>query len=563
MTLTDALTIPENTLIETDVCIIGAGAAGITIAREFVNQPHQVCLLESGGLNYEENTQSLAQGENVGVPYFPIKETRARQLGGSTNLWGGWSRPLDEIDFAHRSWMPYSGWPFAKAELDPYYQRAQNFCGLGPFEYDFSDWEEALNQIQRQQFSFAGEDILTYLWQIIPPSHLRFGQAYKADLAQAQNINAIIHANVLNIETNDTAKTVKRLRVATLDGKQFWVQAKVFILAVGGIENPRLLLNSREVQSNGLGNQNDLVGRFFMEHPYLVSGKVLLSNSAPLYTQKNLQIDEVFMGTALGISAAAQEREQTLNFATRLLPIPEEWVDAINRLKCKVQHLIGSEPAQSVYHKSFPSLHEGRRDYGEAPIGEDVLKVATNLDRVGARVYAKLFSKKFYSRQSNFCSMHLIGEQAPNPDSRITLGSERDRFGLNQVKLDWRLSSIDKYTIVRSQELIAEAFERSGAGKYQIELTDDDTTWQSVIGSYHHIGTTRMSSNPQQGVVNEQCQVHGINNLYVTGSSVFPTSGLSNPTLTIIALAIRLADHIKVQIDTSKLAKVLETTSTK
>jgi hypothetical protein len=563
MILTDALTIPENTLIETEVCIVGAGAAGITIAREFINQPYQVCLLESGGLNYEENTQSLAAGENVGVPYFPIKETRARQLGGSTNLWGGWSRPLDEIDFVYRSWMPYSGWPFAKAELDPYYQRAQNFCGLGAFKYDFSDWEEALNEIQRQQLPFTGEDILTCLWQIIPPSHLRFGQVYKSELEQAKNINTIIHANVLKIETNDTAQTVQRLRVATIDGKQFWVQAKVFILAVGGIENPRLLLNSNEVQSNGLGNQYDLVGRFFMEHPYLVSGKVVLSDAAPLYTQKNLQVNEVFVGTALGISAAAQEREQTLNFATRLLPIPEDWVDAINRLKSKVQHLVGAEPAQSVYHKSFPSLHEGRRDYGEAPVSEDVLKVATNLHHVAARVYAKLFSKKFYSRQSNYCSMHLIGEQAPNPDSRIMLSSERDRLGLHQVKLDWRLSPIDKYTIVRSQELIAEAFERSGAGKYQIELKDDDATWRSVIGSYHHIGTTRMSSNPREGVVNEQCQVYGINNLYVTGSSVFPTSGLSNPTLTIIALAIRLADHIKAQLDTSKLTKVLETTSTK
>lgn len=560
--IVDALTVPDNTIIEKDICIVGAGAAGITIARELCNQPYEVCLLESGGFDYEDMTQSLATGENTGIPYFPIKETCARQFGGSTNLWGGWSRPLDEIDFVHRPWMPYSGWPFTKAELEPYYARAQKFCGLGEYEYDFAYWEKLLGQMDREQLPFAGEDILTYLWQIIPPSHLRFGQAYKADLEQANNIQVVLHANVLEIETNDNAQNVKRLRVATIDGKEFQVQAKVFILAVGGIENPRLLLTSNKVQTNGLGNQHDLVGRFFMEHPYLVSGKVALSQAAPLYTQKDLQVNETFMGAALGLSNAVQEREEILNFAARLLPIPEEWVDAINRLRCKIRHLTTPETSQNVYHKSFPSLHEGRRDFGEAPVSEDILKVLTNLHRVAARAYAKFFTKNFYSRQSNFCSTHLIAEQAPNPDSRITLSRERDRFGLNQVQLDWRLSAIDKYTIVRSQELIAAAFERSGAGQYQIELVDDETTWQSVIGSYHHIGTTRMSNNPRQGVVNERCQVHGINNLYVAGSSVFPTSGLSNPTLTIIALAIRIADDVKQQMATHDLTKVLETTST-
>lgn len=162
------------------------------------------------------------------------------------------------------------------------------------------------------------------------------------------------------------------------------------------------------------------------------------------------------------------------------------------------------------------------------------------------------------------CNTHLIGEQAPNPDSRITLSRERDSLGLNRVQLDWRLSPIDKYTIERSQQIIAEEFARSGLGQLQSELTEDDTSWQSVRGSYHHIGTTRMSINPKQGVVNEQCQVHGVSNLYVAGSSVFPTSGLSNPTLTIIALAVRLADHIKEHMDSSAgVTKGLEVTSTK
>lgn len=195
--LINASTLPEDTLIESDICIIGAGAAGITLAREFINQPYQVCLLESGGLDFDEATQALYTGDNTGVPYFPLKEARARYLGGSTNLWGGWSRPMDDIDFEDRPWMPYSGWPFTKAELDPYYERAQKVCNLGPFEYDFDYWEDALTQGERRKLPFLTDRLVTYLWQIIPPTHVRFGEVYRAELEQARNINTYLHASTL------------------------------------------------------------------------------------------------------------------------------------------------------------------------------------------------------------------------------------------------------------------------------------------------------------------------------------------------------------------------------
>ena len=535
--LIDIQELPENTLIESDICIVGAGAAGITLAREFIDQPYQVCVLESGELDFEEATQSLYQGENRGVPYFPLQESRARYLGGSTNLWGGWSRPLDDIDFEDRPWMPYSSWPIPKAELNPYYQRAQKVCGLGPDKYDFADWEDALKELQIHRPPL-GEQIETYVWQIVPPSHLRFGQTYKAELEQANNIKTYLHANVVEIETNDPARSVTRLRVATLEGKKFWVSAKAFILAVGGIENPRLLLASNQVQGNGLGNQHDLVGRFFMEHPYLQSGEIEFSEPPVLYTKKNIKVGEAFLGTALGLSKPIQQQEQLLNFCTRLVTILPDWVEAFNSLKFKLREKKG------IFHEAFPTITEGQRYRGDTSVLEDLSKVITNIDCVAARAYAKLFDKSFQSRQSNLCQTHLIGEQAPNPDSRITLSAERDKLGVNRVQLDWRLSPIDKYTIKRSQEIIAEEFARSGLGKVQIELTNDES-WDSVVGSYHHMGTTRMSSNPSEGVVNQDCRVHGISNLYVAGSSVFPTSGLSNPTLTLIALAIRLADHLK------------------
>ena len=542
--------LPENTLIESDICIVGAGAAGITLAQEFIGQPYQVCLLESGGLDFEEATQSLYQGENLGVSYFPLQESRARYLGGSTNLWAGWSRPFDDIDFEKRPWMPNSGWPIAQAELNPYYQRAQKISGLGSDKYDFVDWEDALKELQLCRLPL-GEQIETYIWQIVPPSHLRFGQAYKAELEQASNIKTYLHANVVEIETNDPARSVTRLRVATLEGKKFWVNAKAFILAVGGIENPRLLLASNQVQSNGLGNQNDLVGRFFMEHPYLKSGEIEFSEPPVLYTKDNIKVSETYLGTALGLSKKVQQEEQILNFCTRLVTVLPDWVEAFNRLKFKLRGKKG------IFHEAFPTITEGQRYRDERSVLEDLSKVIANLDRIAARAYNKLFNKSFYTGQSNLCQLHLIGEQAPNPDSRVKLSSERDRLGVNRVQLDWRLSPIDKYTIERSQQIIAEELARSGLCQLKTELCND-ASWDLVVGSYHHMGTTRMSVNPTQGVVNENCQVHGINNLYVAGSSVFPTSGLSNPTLTLIALAIRLADHLKETManQSTDLAKV-------
>jgi len=557
--LVDALKLPADTLVETDICIIGAGAAGITLARELRDRPEQVCLLESGGLDYEEQAQSLYAGENTGLPYFPLKESRGRYFGGSTNLWGGWSRPMDEIDFEHRPWMPYSGWCFSKAELDPYYERAQIACHLGPFEYDLDYWQEALAQQQRRQLPFSTDRLATYLWQIIPPTHLRFGEAYRAEIEQASNITTYLHANVLEIETNDSAQAVTRLRVASSDGKQFSVAAKVFVLATGGIENPRLLLASNQVQSCGVGNQHDLVGRFFMEHPYLISGKLQPSRQIPLYAGRNCQIDdETFVATALGLSKDVQKREQILNFAARLIPYEEEWVRAIIRLKrVGKPKPVGHEAFPKLQEhkeqrrKYFPTIKEGNK-HVETNLIQDLATAIAHTDRIAAKAYSKLVNKLVKKGSSaklpQLCETHLIGEQAPNPDSRITLSRDRDKLGMNRVQLDWRLSPIDKYTIKRAQQLIAEEFERSGLGKMQIELGDDDASWRSLRGSYHHIGTTRMSNNPREGVVDEHCQVHGIHNLYIAGSSVFPTSGLSNPTLTIVALTIRLADRIKEQM---------------
>jgi choline dehydrogenase-like flavoprotein len=501
--LIDARTIPQGRTIETDVCIIGAGAAGITLAREFRGQPFQVCVLESGGLERDEETQSLYRGEIVGLPYPPLTAARLRFFGGTTNHWGGWCQPLDEIDFESRDWIPHSGWPFRKSHLVPFYERAQCIVQLGPFAYGAEAWETE----GAPQLPFKGGRVMTKMVQFSAPT--RFGQVYRDEIAHAQNIRTYLNANLVEIETSKEARTVTRLRVACLQGSKFWVSAKLFILATGGIENARLLLLSNRVQRSGLGNQNDLVGRFFMDHAGLNAGTVLLSdpNISPalyvhrvrgLHRSSNPPGGQSVMGELM-LSPEVMRAEKVANFSAVL--------ESTSRL--------------------------------EAAKGDGFL---SSLYNVIKNVNRRVFKSPLRLRN--------IIEPIPNPDSRVSLTAERDRFGQNRVQLDWRLSPSDKRTIRRSQEIIGMELGRAGLGRLMVGLDSGDTSWLSSLeqGLGHHMGTTRMHVDPKKGVVDQNCQVHEISNLFIAGSSVFPTYGYAPPTLTIVALALRLADHVKSRL---------------
>ena len=518
----DARTLTENTIIETEVCIVGAGAAGITLAREFIGQPFRVCLLESGGLEFDEDTQSLYEGENVGLPYA-LGAERLRYFGGTTNHWGGYCRPLDEIDFEPRDWIPHSGWPFGKSHLVPFYERAQSICQLGPFVYDVEAWETK----NTPRLPFTGDRVITKIFQLSPPT--RYGKVYRDEIAGAGNISTYLYANVVDIETNSNAQSVTRLRVTTLEGNKFLVSAKLFILAAGGIENPRLLLLSNKVQSDGLGNQHDLVGRFFMQHQELETSQFLPSNPdipAELYSPHMVDKEPVRgrIMAILTLSADTMRREKLVNFTSELQPV---W------------------QVKSKGVASFLHLRKAIRR-GDVPddFWQHLRNVIADIDDIAIAAYRKFFGIPIEGRPMVLLRLVNASETAPNPDSRVTLSTERDRLGKNRVRLDWRLSAIDRRSIRRGYEIIGQEVGRAGLGRLKMTLDDDDSAWD-FWGQAHHMGTTRMHVDPKKGVVNENCQVHGISNLFIAGSSVFPTSSSATPTLTIVALAVRLADQVK------------------
>lgn len=518
----DARTLPNDTVVESDICIIGGGAAGITLAKEFTGKSYRVCILESGGLELDSTTQSLADGKNVGLPYFALTRASTRYLGGNTNRWGSWCTPFDDMDFEHRPWVSYSGWPFTKRELIPYYERAQSVCKLRSLDYyDPTRVVEDIGNPEVQVLPLLGNKIVTKMWQFHLPA-MSFGQAYKSEIERASNIDTYLHATVVDVEANNTVQMVRRVRVASLSGNKFWVASRIFILAMGGIENPRLLLASNKIQSAGLGNQNDLVGRFFMEHPHLYgSGKILFTNPEHypvLYTTESQGRYSAQAG--LCPSRELQEQEKILNYIGCLTPSSDLW-------------------ANTSMSDEF---------------SEHVSAIVNDFGYLANRVVRKLSNKPNYVRPRRMV-LDIItkSEQAPNPDSRITLSREQDRLGVNRAQLDWRLTSLDKRTILRMQQAIGMELGRADLGRLKIELSEDNS-WPVPLseggpfaGGWHQMGTTRMHIDPKRGVVDQNCRVHGISNLYIAGSSVFPTGGFANPTLTLLALTIRLADHLNAK----------------
>jgi choline dehydrogenase-like flavoprotein len=536
----DAHTIEANANIETDLCIVGGGTAGVTLARELIGSPFRISLLESGGREPEAETQSLALGNNVGFPYFPLETARERVFGGSSTRWnipipnnelGVRIRPLDSIDFEQRDWVPFSGWPFRKAELAPYYTRAQKICGVEPSTFDVSDWEDLE---KRPRLPLKGDVVQTILYKFARRDV--FARDYPDEISRANNVTTYLHANVLEIETNKTGNSVLRVRVATLEGKQFALQARYFVIAVGGVETPRLLLLSNRIQTAGLGNEHDLVGRFFMEHPHFWSGIFVLTKpeifrATALYNDIHA-VNGVSILGKLALNESVLRREKLLNQNIQLIPqLLNEPLEDVNYRSA------GAESARALYAATV----RGKKINGW---GEHLRNIILDLDSVALACARKLRRKVAGQQQIPVFYFANMIEQVPNPESRITLGPERDHFGQNRVQLNWKITSQDIRSAVRTQEIIGAEMERAGLGRF-IQHLRDETPPSNTEGGYHHMGTTRMDPNPKHGVVDADCRLHGLHNLFIAGPSVFPTGGYANPVLTIVALTVRLADHIK------------------
>jgi choline dehydrogenase-like flavoprotein len=536
MMFIDARQLNEGAVVEADVAVVGAGAAGISLAREFMGTGRSICLLESGGLEFSSANQSLYTGANVGLPYYPLDVCQLRYLGGSTNAWGGWCRPLDPIDYEQRPWVDHSGWPFAMSELAPYYRRAHEICQLGSDNYDVDHVVAELAHPRATPLPFDPEWLETTIYRFSAPT--RFGQVYREDLKRAENLRCYLHSNVMSIKTDPAARAVTRLHVGTLSGRRFEVAAKHFVLSAGGIENARLLLLSNDVMANGLGNEHDLVGRYFMEHPHTKRSLIVPTRrlGSGLY-------GELFHARAImarmSLPETLQRREGLLNYSANVHAIyyghdSKGWL-ALRKMVLSLSRSRRTDPFIRLppYGRKGLTL---RQLY-------DMLR---QFDRMAIAGVLRLFQPDGFIK--GFV-LESKPEQAPNAQSRVTLDEPRDALGLRRVKLDWRTLPIDRRTAVRGEEIVDAELQRLGIGRMAPLPASEIENWpDNLEGGWHQLGTTRMHADPRQGVVDPNGRVHGLSNLFINGGSVFPTGGAVPPTLTIVALALRLANHLKCKV---------------
>lgn len=490
--IVDFETAPADALasLHFDACIMGAGPAGITLARKLGARGFSVGLFEGGGLEQTQESQDLYKGPIGAQPYFPLDGARLRFFGGSSNHWGGWTRALDEHDFAPRDDHPMSGWPIGKADIDPYAGEADDILDL-PGHFTPPD-----------MFDGAAGTLVPGYFRFSNPT-TRFGQKYREELRASERITVFLNANLVDIRLDDSRSSVTGAVFRGLKRPGLVpVGARLFALCLGGIENPRALLNASSQVSAGIGNENDLVGRYFLEHPHVPVGNVVV--------------------------------RRPITFMMVYSPTPEFM---------KANHIL-----------SF-GLRIG--NFAIAP--EGVFTGAFKPQPDCAQPFEALLAGAMKGADPA-CPAHVGGafiacEQALNPESRVRLAADRDRFGLRSAELDWNLSDMDLRTIRTAVKEAGRLMAEEDVGRLKVNDWILDETVRPNLdqlwGGSHHMGTTRMSDDPKSGVVNANQRIHALDNLYVGGSSVFATSGHANPTYTIVQLTLRLGDHIAARLGQS------------
>lgn len=528
MPFRDARTFQQKA-IEADVAIVGAGAAGIALATELADYTARVALIESGDFRYRHRTQFLYLGDNVGRTNFSTVFSRFRCFGGSTTRWGGQCRPLDPIDFEARPGIPSSGWPFDYAHLEPYYRRAQRLCNLERYDYDPGNWGD----VAGGPLPVDSDLLQTRVYQFSHPADL--GAAYRGQLESAENVDVYLNANLVEILNQRDPGRVSALRLATLEGRSFELRATHYVLACGGIENARLLLASRGTSKQGIGNDHDLVGRCFMDHPYVFPG---------YYQPADSRFDRSFY-VIEGYEQAGSEQRMHAALTLNERVLREEGLNGcsvylIRRPRYKTIPAYSSPGGQGINHLIEVLQH---RELPDGRLLRSLAGVTSDLPNAYRTVRDRV---KGVAQRDDVLALRLALEATPCRDSRVTLGPQRDRFGMPRVRVDWRINDADKRGYERLMDVIRGEFARLGLGRLVEHGQYAADGWpRAMTGGKHHMGTTRMAEDPDAGVVDPNCRVHGIENLHVAGSSVFPTGGYANPTLTLVALAIRLADRLK------------------
>ncbi len=505
----DGRELESGTEVEADVCIVGAGFAGIALAMELMDSKLSVALLESGGFQESPKHEALLEGTFDGPHKNKnyLHTSRSRYFGGTSAKWLGICRPLDPIDFEHRPWVADSGWPFDHRELVPYYDRAAPVLGIRPFKVYDRD-----GQLAPSNF-LAGREITRFVPKVLYRKKpiVRFGDKYRKQLKNAENTTVYLHANVVELETTPDGASIQSAIAKNFADRQIRFKARHFVLAAGAFDIVRLLLTSNRHHAEGLGNAHDQVGRRYMDHTRLPqTGLVMQTEGRPRrwHSTGSASVPGGFSYVMFSPTLEAQRQLQMLNCGVRLMPLDDDTEQDI-------------DPGTLA------------RDVGGLARGLDqtVTSGADPMPRTKIRFTTKLYN-----------------EHIPLAHSRVRLDTERDALGQLRLVVEWRSNRQMDRSVERTLELLAMELGRTSRGRLRLALTDPLYGPPSFLGS-HPMGMTCMHPDPKKGVVDAECKVHGLENLFIAGSSVFPTGGFVNPTHTIVALALRIGESLRRRLE--------------
>jgi choline dehydrogenase-like flavoprotein len=542
-----------NNLLPFDVCIVGSGPAGMTLARTISDGGLRVCLLESGGRKPAAETDNLNAGavdSAHGYCEQTLREGRRRQLGGTANLWNHEVRgesarhiryvPLDEIDFERRDWVPESGWPFGRREMQPFYERALEACGVRNLDHRGGVGESR----SKGSHPWQTESIESVV-SLFGTSKI-FLRDYGHELRLDKRVTVILGAALLELQMDPLSRVITSLQAGTLDGRKFQIRARAFVIAAGGLENARILLLQEALQAGGLGNQNDMVGRCFMDHPAITLG-VLVPSSKAIFDQAIFYDQHDVAGQSimyqLHIRPEVMRREKMLNLCGVLVPHFKN----LRANSPAVLHQLLVRTPRFLWRHLSPAPHCDPQNGSEAPqsLRQRLLAQYYSQGQCGWSRHGRL------DRRFGEFGVHSLVEQSPDPSNRIKLQDQTDAFGQRKTEVLWRWNELDLRSIRQAQQIFREEFASAGIGAFSPVEEAVGSQPRRFTSPHHFLGTTRMHEDPRHGVVDSDCRVHDVPNLFLAGSSVFPTGGFANPTLTIVALALRLAAHLQSELQSA------------
>ena len=513
--------------MEYDVVIVGAGPAGITLALELDGAGRRVALLEGGDEAFEPELQELYDGTVEGNDWVDLMAIRLRMLGGTSNHWGGHCLPLDPIDFSRRPLSGLSGWPFDRAHLDPFYARAHDYLRLGAFDYS----RDIVPGLGDGDFLLPQEPRVESAPLRISPGPLRFGDVYGPALRAAPGIDLRLRTAAVGLALEGDDR-IAGVEVVGPDGARDTVAGQAVVLACGAVETARLLMVANAALGRSFGDAGGLLGRCYMDHPTAGAGFLRLSRpvSDRAYWRNDLYTAEGTLVRHLWrLPDAVLEAEGLANAQFFLIPFTDDPAARQRAAEARRADRALRDIAKWVI----------RRPERGFELSEAYCAFVTNADSFAAQHWVQAV----HGSGADNILLKFESEELPSPHNRVTLSDRRDALGLPMPVLHWAPGEAERDSILRSTVLLGQLCGEHGLGRIELETHFDEPFWGTTT-SWHQLGTARMAVNPREGVVDADARVHGTRNLYVAGGAAMPTNGRANPTLTIVALTIRLADHL-------------------